>query len=128
MIPLLAQSTQPLSYQTVGVIVLTLVLLTRWLWDYNRAKREENALHEPRANPPLHKEYVTREQHAKLEQEFRTESARQSNSRKGIYAQLEDQGKQIARLETNAEVQTRQLSNLDQKMDQVLLRLPRTND
>lgn len=128
MTPLLAQSTESLPAATVGVVVLSLILLTRWLWDYNRAKREESAQVEPRANPPLHKEYVTKEQHAKLEQEFRTEAARQSNSRKGIYNQLEDQGKQIARLETNAEAQTRQLTNLDAKMDQVLMRLPRTSD
>lgn len=128
MMPFLAQSTETVSAGTLGIVMLCLIILTRWLWDYNRARREDSAQHEPRANPPLHKEYVTKEQHAKLEAEFRTEAARQSNSRKGIYGQLEEQGKQIARLETNSEVQSRQLTNLDAKMDQVLMRLPRTND
>ncbi|OAM89331.1 hypothetical protein AW736_13855 [Termitidicoccus mucosus] len=65
MIPLLAQTTEPISVQTIGTAVLVIILLSRWLWDFLKHRREEAAQLEPRADPPLHRQYVDRETFSK---------------------------------------------------------------
>ena len=60
MIALLAQSTEPVSHTAVGATVIILMMISKWLWDYNRSKREEAASYEPRATPALHHQFVTR--------------------------------------------------------------------
>jgi hypothetical protein len=59
--------SQP-SFVQIGVAVLILTFLSRWLWDYNRARREEAEQHEPKANPPLHATYATKTEHVELKE------------------------------------------------------------
>ncbi|HEY0966945.1 MAG TPA: hypothetical protein VGD88_06120 [Opitutaceae bacterium] len=59
------EATQP-TVSEYGVTLLALAFITRWLWDYNRAKREEANQHEPKATPPLHHQFATREEHKAL--------------------------------------------------------------
>ena len=75
--------------------------------------------------PPLHKEYATRAEVEKLEKKLEADSAKQASSRKGIYADLEEQGRDVAALKAEFGAVKGHLSNLDSKIDQVLLRLPR---
>lgn len=63
--PLLAQFSPP-SPEAIGILVLGLVFLTRWLWDYNRSRREDAAQHEPRSTPPLHEKFATKAELAAL--------------------------------------------------------------
>jgi hypothetical protein len=63
------QSTQPLSPTTIGVIVLALIFLSRWLWDYNRSRREEAQQFEPKANPALHHTFATKGELERLERD-----------------------------------------------------------
>lgn len=67
---------------------------------------------------------VTQDELEKLEKKLEADSAKQASSRKGIYANLEEHGKEIASLKAQFTAVNGQLSNLDNKMDQVLLRLP----
>lgn len=94
---------------SVGVIVLILMILTRWLWDYNRARREDAESHEPKANPPLHQVYAPLARVEKLEGEvsglkstindaFREAAHTSSNSRQKIYDRLNEQGETLATL------------------------------
>jgi hypothetical protein len=80
MIPFLAQATQPLSHETMGMIGLALMLLTRWLWDYNRQRREEEGRVEPKSNPPLHERFASREElrqaHGRMNREREEAAAR----------------------------------------------------
>lgn len=75
-----------------------------------------------------HQTPVTRTEHEKLAAKMEDEFRRERLSRKGLYEKVEDQGKAIASLKTSSEVQTKQLTALDAKMDQVLMRLPRKSD
>ena len=100
----------------VGV-VFVLAFVSRWLWDYNRAKREEAAEHEPKANPPLHQQFVERVDYDRDREETQKEFARQAVARKGVYAKIEEQGKEIAKLQTSSDTQTRQLAAVDRKIE-----------
>lgn len=64
---LLAQSSPSLSPEFFGMVVLALMLLTRWLWEYNREQRAKEALHEPKATPPLHTQFAAKADLTKLE-------------------------------------------------------------
>jgi len=72
-----------------------------------------------------HAKFTTQEEHEALQAKMEDEFKRERSSRKAIYEKVESQGQAIARLQTETTQQTRQLSSLDAKMDQVLLRLPR---
>lgn len=82
--------------------------------------------------PPLHKEYVDRESYTKDREQISAEFGRQARNRKELYDKVEDMSVEneklrgeVAVLRAETQAQTRQLTNLDGKMDQVLLRLPR---
>lgn len=72
-----------------------------------------------------HENLVTREQHEALEEKMDTELGRERSSRKRMHEEIAALQSQTAVLRKEAEIQTRQLTNMDQKMDQVLMRLPR---
>lgn len=114
---LAAFSAESVTPTTIGIVVICLITLSRWLWDYNRSRREELQQHEPRANPPLHKEYVTREDHKKLEERFEAEVTSQAGKRRGIYTKLEELGKSQARLESESTSQLRHLHSLETKLE-----------
>lgn len=60
---ILAQlSSGGISVENLGIFVLAAAFLSKWAWDYKRASREDSAANEPRANPPLHRQYVSREE------------------------------------------------------------------
>lgn len=87
------------SAEFIGMLVLGLILLTRWLWDYNKNRREETAQHEPRANPPLHKEYVSKADHDLFRTETNTELKRHAARRAEIYDEQKRQSEKLAKLE-----------------------------
>lgn len=100
----------------VGVI-LVLAFVSRWLWDYNRAKREEASEHEPKANPPLHQQFVERTDYDRDRIQIAEEFRRQAVARKGVYERIEEQGTEIAKLQVASDTQTRQLAALDGKIE-----------
>ena len=59
------------SPQTLLGLVILLLLALRWWWDVRREIREQASQYEPRSEPPLHKLYVTREDHRQLERAFK---------------------------------------------------------
>lgn len=99
----------------VGMLAVVLGIIVAWKKAFG---------HEP----PLHKEYALRADHEKLEKKMDEEFKRERLSRKGLYEKVEAQGNAIAAMRASTEAQTKQLTSLDAKMDQVLMRLPRTND
>jgi hypothetical protein len=117
--PLLAESATAFSATqlgaAVGILLLVLTIIVAWKKAFG---------HEP----PLHKEYALRADHDKLAAKMDEEFKRERLSRKGLYEKVEAQGNAIASLRASTEAQTKQLTNLDAKMDQVLLRLPRKGD
>jgi hypothetical protein len=85
----------------IGLIVIALIYLSRWLWDYNRARREDAEQHEPRANPPLHTTYASKQEHAelkarvdnietKIDEGFQRLDAKRSSSVAGLHDDLEE--------------------------------------
>ena len=66
---MLAQSMQSVSVENFGMVALAVMFGSKWLWDYSRSRREAEGQHEPKATPPLHRQFVTRE-------EFQTLAAR----------------------------------------------------
>lgn len=67
MIPLLADISFA-DASILGVVVIVLVFLSGWFFDYRRDQREAAGQFEPRATPALHRQFVTREEFEKLEQ------------------------------------------------------------
>ena len=49
----------------MGALVVALIALTGWFFQYKKDRREEDAKHEPRATPALHRQFVTREEFEK---------------------------------------------------------------
>lgn len=65
MMPLfLSQLSSGVSLESLGMIVLAIAFLARLAWDYSRERRQQADSAEPRANPPLHRQYVSREEFA----------------------------------------------------------------
>lgn len=114
-----------LTLDQLGYVVFALILLSRWLWDYNRARREEGGQYEPKATPPLHKEYVTRTEVEKIERTLKDDLTKQAGARKEMHKEISDLQGDVKVLQATTDAQTRQLGNIDVKMDQVLMRLPR---
>lgn len=95
--PLLAQMAP--SAEALGLFVLAAVFLSRWLWDFQRHKREESSQHEPKANPPLHRQFLLREEYEKNEATKAEEARRLAGGRKKLYEQVEEHGRQITALQ-----------------------------
>lgn len=103
-----------LTPTTIGLVVIALIYLSRWLWDYNRSRREDAGQHEPRAHPPLHVTFASREEHAelkgrvdgietKIDEGFQRLDARRSSSVAGLHDDLEDSITSL-RLEVKADI------------------------
>ena len=103
-----------LTTEQLGISVVAFILITRWLWDYNRSRREDAAEHEPRATPPLHTVYVTKAEHAELKAQveriaaeitrgFERLDQKRSVSIAGLHDDLETSAKEL-RLETKQDI------------------------
>lgn len=128
MFPLAQTSPDPIALKNFLEVAFYLVggfAATVALWKMLLVKPGKTEL----AGQPLEfraaSAFATKEEHTKLEQRVAEEASNGAKSRKGLYLSLEQQGKEIAALKTETIHQTRQLTNLDGKMDQVLMRLPR---
>jgi len=99
----------------LGILLFVLGIIVAWKKAFG---------HEP----PLHKEYATRIELDKVEKTLKEDLTKQASARKKMHEEISDLQGEVRALQTSADFQTRQLTNLDAKMDQVLLRLPRTND
>lgn len=95
------------AFLGIVAFLLGLVLLSRKVFGHD---------------PALHKEYVSRADHEKLERELKADLAKQAGARKGIYEKIEAQGRDIASLKSETTSQTRQLSTMDAKIDRLLER------
>lgn len=62
MIHLLAQSSG-IDPAFMGALVVALIALSGWFFQYKKDRREEDAKHEPKASPALHRQFVTREEY-----------------------------------------------------------------
>lgn len=112
-----------LSAEFIGMLVVGIIFLTRWLWDYNRSRREETQQHEPRANPPLHKEYVTKADYTKESDELKAELKRHAARRAEIYDGQKVQSEKLARLEVASERQGADLAALKTEMGDLQTRV-----
>ena len=57
----------PGTASLILIVAMVAWVLLQVYWRVSDRQREEAQAHEPRANPPLHKEYVSREEFGKLE-------------------------------------------------------------
>lgn len=116
MMPPLSDISHP-STESIGLFVLILVYLSRWFFDYSRNRREEAAQLEPKANPPLHQTFATKEAHAELKREI----DKLDNERRVSVAKLHDKqeamGTRLARVEEKCDGQTRQLHQLQNSVE-----------
>ena len=82
-----------------------------------RGEREKQEGFEPRHDPALHKQFVERVDYERDREEIHREFARQAVARRGVYTKIEEQGLQIAKLQTASDTQSRQLAQLDGKIE-----------
>lgn len=73
-------------------------------------------------------ECATSAQLAKVERDLKDDLTKQARSRKEMHEEIAELQGDVKVLKAQNEHQTAQLGNLDSKMDQVLLRLPRKED
>lgn len=97
-----------LSFTDIGLTVVALIYLSRWLWDYSRFRREEAEQHEPKANPPLHATYATKTEHVELKERVQAVEEKVDEN----YKQLDGKrSASIAALHEKLEAQTRELND-----------------
>ena len=86
--------------------MLTAAFLTKWLWDYNRERREERAELEPRANPPLHATYASKAEcvlhnarvehlEQKVDANYKDLDAKRSMSVANLHEKFEEQTREL---------------------------------
>lgn len=124
MLPILAQSTASLSHESMGMIGLAVMQLTRWLWDYNRQRREEEARVEPKSNPPLHERFISRPEYLADQEQIDERLRSATASRKKMHEEAEQLGNRVVALETTKEHTAAQLTIIDSKLTTLLTRLP----
>lgn len=125
---LLAQSEPSVTPTSIGILVISLIYLSRWLWDYNRERRDAAAEFEPKASPALHKEYATKVELERIERDFKTslaelaklvkeEAQSQAGKRKAIYQAVEQLGRDMSATRVINESQTRQMHSFETKLE-----------
>jgi len=124
MLPLLAQSTQPVSHESIGLIVFALIFLSRWLWDYNRNRREEEARSEPRSNPPLHERFVPKVDYDADQTLIDERLNKATESRKAMHGEIEELGNRVVALETTERHTAAALASIDLTLKTLLQRTP----
>lgn len=115
-----------LTPEFFGMLVLGLIFVSRWLWDYRKNTREEDDRKEPKSNPPLHERFISRPEYTRDQEEIDGRLNAATRSRKDMHKDIEDHAARLAALEKTEEHTNAALSTLNTKMDQVLLRLPRS--
>lgn len=80
MLPMLLAQTgadvpNGVSPEFYGMVILVLMSASKWLFDYRRQTRDEATSSEPRANPPLHRQFVSRDEFSNLEEEVQAIAA-----------------------------------------------------
>ncbi len=118
----LAQSTAPLSHEMLGMIVIGLMLMSRWLWDYNRQRREEAAQIEPKSNPPLHERFISRPEYGADQEVLDARLNAATESRRGIHKEIELHGHRLTSLEKGEKHTEATLANIDRKLETLLKR------
>lgn len=91
----------------------------------DQAEPQPMSVQQPLGVKQVH-DYVTKAEHEKFADQMGIEFGRERASRKGIYEKIESQGRDIVALKSETASQTRQLHQLDGKIDRILERMPRT--
>ncbi|ACB76689.1 hypothetical protein [Opitutus terrae] len=107
---------ETVSFTQIGVFIGCLIVLVAL------AAAVKSLFHR---EPPLHREYITRDEVEKIEKRLTDDLTKQAGSRKDIHKDIDQLRVGQGRLEVKTEELGKQLTNLDDKMDRVLLRLPR---
>jgi len=100
------------DFNTIGVAVVLLVLGSKWWWDYQREMRARENRHEPKATPPLHKQYVDLDTYKDDMTTINVRFSRAAESRKVIHGEVGKVREEIASIKTDNISQTRELQNL----------------
>lgn len=106
-----------------ALVVLSLIVLTRWLWDYNRARRDDEQRHEPRANPALHLTYATKQEHSDLATRFDDELGRERGARKKMHEEIAALQAISAALKAEARARAAALDELKQDQREIRARI-----
>jgi len=106
-----------------ALVVLSLILLSRWLWDYNRARRESDLVHEPKAFPPLHLTYATKSEHGALAARVEDELLRERSARQKIHDDIAALQALAAALRAESTAHTGTLDELRQDQREIRARL-----
>lgn len=123
MIPLLlAQSTAPVSHDSIGTFVVIAVLLTKWLWDYRRNSREEDDRKEPKSNPPLHERFISRPEYASDQEVIDERLTAATESRGRMHKEIEGHSQRLASLEKGERHTEQMLQSIDLKLTTLLKR------
>lgn len=108
MTPLLAETTAAnFSPAQLGAFLGIVLFILSLIIGFKKAFGHE---------PPLHKAYASKDDHDKLVAKMEDEFKRERLSRKGLYEKVEEQGRDIASLQTETEKQTEDLADLKAEM------------
>lgn len=111
----------PLNF--FALVVLSLVLLSRWLWDYNRSRRDDEERHEPKAVPALHLTYATKSEHSALATRMDEELGRERGARKKIHEDIAALQALTAALQVELRGHTAVLAELKQDQREIRTRI-----
>lgn len=71
-----------------------------------------------KSDPPMHKEYVSRQEHEKHRDDMAKELARHAARRAEIYEEQKKQGEKLARLEVSTERQNQDLKTIKEELSE----------
>lgn len=100
------------DFATIGVAAVLLMLGSKWWWDYQQARQSRDDRLEPRATPPLHKQYVDLNTYKDDMGTINVRFSRAAESRKEIHGEVGKVREEIAAIKTDNTSQTRQLQQL----------------
>jgi len=123
-----------LDFQSLGTVLVGLIVISQWIWAWQKNKREESDRFEQRHTPAIHERYATKTELANLEKNLSQAISQISQrltrgeelgaqSRDKIYTRLTDLQSAVSSLRKENEISHQQVNELSRKIDRILERL-----
>lgn len=123
-----------IDFQNLGMVFVGLIVISQWIWAWQKNRREEARSVEPRHTPPIHEKYATREEVHGIESEIKERIDKLCNrmdrdehaaagSRKRIYDQISELGRELSAIKTKSDITSQQLGQMGTKLDNLYAKL-----
>lgn len=122
-----------LDFQSMGTVFVGLVVISQWIWAWQKNRREESDRYEQRHTPAIHERYATKTELANLEKNLGEAISQLSNritrgedlgaqSRDKIYTRLTELQSEVASLRKENELSHQAMNQLSTKIDRLIER------